>query len=76
MKKNKYIVVKEFYGVDECTHSLCHKFHTNGCPEIIRSEWIIIDTETGERGNLEYSNSYDLKRDAINAIKKLERIEQ
>ena len=64
----RYEAVKDIYEVPFCEHPLCEKFHKNGCPTVTRTEWIIIDTTTGERGDLEYSGSYDLKRDAMKVI--------
>ena len=78
-----YKVVKQVWTPDglECEHSLCERLHKPwhvregnkwycAKPAGERTEWLIIDDETGE--NLEtwfVQHSYDLKRDAVKALK-------
>lgn len=58
----KYIAQKEVYEVDICEHPLCERLHKYNCPMVTRTEWVIVDSVTGERPWL-YSGTYDLKRD-------------
>jgi hypothetical protein len=67
-KGSKYAIVKDEYWADPscCDHELCWKFHTKGCPEVRRVEWLIISIETGERAFL--GESYELRRDAVSHL--------
>lgn len=68
----KYEIVKEEWQPDglDCEHPLCERFHTNGCPEPAwRTEWVIIDKQTGERADFNYGETYKLRRDAVAALK-------
>lgn len=79
-----YKVIKQMWTPDgmECEHSLCdplHKPYHRRCgsypfwycdkPTAERTEWIIVDTATGEPLLISGELRYDLKRDAVNALK-------
>lgn len=77
MGKPRFVPEKqEYVPYSDCEHPLCETLHrrwhkTNGrswyCekPVAPRVEWVIFDTETGERASQhELSDSYRLKREA------------
>lgn len=71
---------QEYMPYSDCEHPLCETLHRKWrvrrgyewvCekPQAPRIEWVIFDTETGERASQhELSDSYFLKRDAQRAI--------
>lgn len=76
-----YKVIKQMWTPDgmECEHALCdplhkpyHKRHGLGwyCdkPMAERTEWIIVDTATGEPLLINGELRYDLRRDAVKAL--------
>lgn len=81
MKKPQFVPEKqEYMPYSDCEHPLCETLHRKWrvrrgyewvCekPQAPRIEWVIFDTESGERARQhELSDSYDLKRDAQRAI--------
>lgn len=77
----RFVPEKQEWEPDfDCEHPLCEtlhrKWHRRNGREIVctkplapRIEWIILDTETGERARIhELSDAYELKRDAQRAI--------
>lgn len=69
---NRYIIEKDEYTQDglDCTHPLCDRFHRKGCPTPKRIEWVIIDTTTGRRADINHQATYSHKRDAVAALQK------
>lgn len=68
-KGSPFAIIKEEWWIDgsACEHALCEKFHSkNGCPEVRRVEWIIIDIARCSR--MGYGESYELRRDAVAAL--------
>lgn len=67
-KGSKYAIVKDEYWADPscCDHALCWKFHTKGCPEVRRVEWLILNIETGDRAF--NGEAYELRRDAVSHL--------
>ena len=68
-KGSKWAIVKEEFWMEgaACEHALCERFHTkNGCPEVRRVEWLIMDIETNER--MGDGTAYELRRDAVYAL--------
>lgn len=79
-----YKVIKQMWTPDgmECEHALCDPLHKPyhertrifpfwfcNKPMAERTEWIIVDTATGEPLLIDGELRYDLKRDAVNALK-------
>ena len=68
-KGTPFAIVKEEWWMDPdaCEHPLCERLHTkNGCPEVRRVEWLVMEIATGQRiGNGE---AYELRRDAVKAL--------
>ena len=53
-----------------------HPAYTDRWHKVLRSEWIIIDTETGERASDSWlSETFDTRRDAVRAIAAMSRKE-
>lgn len=82
--KMSYKVIKQMWTPDgmECEHALCDPLHKPyhkhwgqypfwycDKPAAERTEWIIVDTATGEPLLISGELRYDLKRDAVNALK-------
>jgi hypothetical protein len=67
-KGSKYAIIKDVYWADPscCDHELCWKFHTKGCPEVRRVDWLIINIETGDRAF--NGEAYELRRDAVSHL--------
>lgn len=68
-KGSPFAIVKEEWWSDPaiCDHALCERFHKkNGCPEVLLSEWLILEIATGER--MGYGDAYELRRDAVAAL--------
>jgi hypothetical protein len=68
-KGSKWAIVKEEWWIDgaACEHALCEKFHSkNGCPEVRRVEWLILNIETNNR--LGMGEAYALRRDAVKEL--------
>lgn len=70
---SRYEIHKEEWRPDgmDCQHPLCERFHTRGCPEPrLRTEWVIIDTLTGDRAAIAGGQTYSTKREAKAALAK------
>jgi len=67
-KGRKYAIIKDEYWADPscCDHELCWKFHTKGCPEVRRVDWLIINIETGDRAF--NGEAFELRRDAVSHL--------
>jgi len=88
-KQPRFIPVKdEYMPYSDCEHPLCDPLHRKWwvrrnyewvCekPQAPRIEWVIVDTETGQRAaDAALSDAYSLKRDAQRVIDRFLAYEQ
>lgn len=65
-KGSPFAIVKQEWWSDPsiCDHPLCEKFHKkNGCPEVLLSEWLILEIATGKR--MGFGDAYQFRREAV-----------
>ena len=68
-KGSPFAIIKDEWWMEgaACEHALCEKFHSkNGCPEVRRVEWLILEIATGKR--MGWGDAYQLRRDAVSAL--------
>lgn len=65
-KGSPFAIVKDEWWMEgaACEHGLCERLHSkNGCPEVRRFEYKIIEIATGNRMGM--GDAFQLRRDAV-----------